>query len=76
MTRVLWYSVGSRIAVDPDDEDWLGQEPLLGVRGNLSPCHRCGGQLLIERDLFEVEWVCFQCGSRSDAQPTSASTPR
>lgn len=35
----------------------------------LKSCRRCGGDLLAEEILGEVEFVCLQCGDRSMAPP-------
>ena len=34
---------------------------------NLKGCSRCGGDLLVEDYLGDVELVCIQCGHRSMA---------
>jgi hypothetical protein len=37
---------------------------------NLKACTRCGGDLLVEDVLGDVELVCLQCGHRSMAPDT------
>jgi DNA-directed RNA polymerase subunit RPC12/RpoP len=36
----------------------------------LKGCPRCGGDMLTEEILGELEYVCLQCGNRVASQPT------
>jgi hypothetical protein len=40
---------------------------------NLKACTRCGGDLLVEDVLGDVELVCLQCGHRSMAPAAAPS---
>ena len=39
----------------------------------LKACGRCGGDVFIEEDIGEREFVCLQCGGRKAAGPVAMS---
>jgi ribosomal protein L37E len=53
-------------------DSYLGQKE--GEKVNLKACNRCGGDMIIEELLGDVEIVCLQCGHRTFAP--AADQPR